>query len=76
MSETLDSRLIFELLHSHLPAPLQDNLLVVGSLAAAYHYRQRLKQTAVNTKDCDAVVQPAGALAECKAIATKLLREN
>lgn len=76
MSETLNPRLIFELLHFHVPAELRPNLLVVGSLAAAFHHRDRLRRATVNTKDCDGLIQPAGAVEECKAIATKLIREK
>jgi len=51
-------------------------MLIVGSLAAAYHYRARLKRRAVNTKDADVVVQPAGDVASCRSIAERLLRED
>ena len=38
-------------------------------MAAAYHHRDRLIGGVVNTKDADVVIQPAGAVAECEAIA-------
>jgi hypothetical protein len=76
MSETLDPKLIFDLVRAHIPVQLRQNMVVAGSLAAAYNYRHRLKQPAINTKDCDAVVQPAGAIRECQAIAKKLLADK
>ncbi|MFH1132400.1 MAG: hypothetical protein V1754_13775, partial [Pseudomonadota bacterium] len=59
-----------------LPKDLHKNVLVVGSLAAAYHYRKQLQTQAVNTKDADVVVKPAGALDECRKMAMRLLEEN
>jgi len=69
----LDPRAIFALIAAQLPKDLHDHLLIIGSLAAAYHYRDRLPVDTVNTKDADVIVQPAGAIDECKAIATRLL---
>jgi hypothetical protein len=56
-----------------VPQELHPNILIVGSLAAAYHHRDRLTGQAVATKDADVVVQPAGAVQECVAIANRLL---
>jgi hypothetical protein len=69
----LDPALVFDLIAADLPDDLHEHVLVIGSLAAAYHYRDRLRTDAVNTKDADVVVQPAGALAQCRAIASRLL---
>ena len=69
----LDPRAIFALIAAQVPNDLHDHLLIIGSLAAAYHYRERLLVDTVNTKDADVVVQPAGALDECRIIATRLL---
>lgn len=69
----LDPTLIFDLIATELPADLHDHVLIVGSLAAAYHYRERLLIDSVNTKDADVVVQPAGAIEQCKTIANRLL---
>lgn len=76
MSENLDPRPIFTLIAHHLPIDLHPNVLVVGSLAAAYHYRDHLRQPAVNTKDADIIVQPAGAVEECRTIALRLLKDG
>jgi hypothetical protein len=46
----------------------------VGSLAAAYAFRTRLESRAVNTKDADVVVHPAGDLRSSAALARNLLR--
>ena len=56
-----------------IPVELHPNVLVVGSLAAAYHFRDELADHRVNTKDADVVVQPAGSLSESVAIAERLL---
>lgn len=48
-------------------------MLVIGSLAAAYHYRDQLAERAINTKDADIVIRPAGAVRECREIAMRLL---
>ncbi len=69
----LDPSLIFDVIATEIPVDLHDHILIVGSLAAAYHYRDRLRADAINTKDADVVVQPAGAIAECRAIANRLL---
>ena len=70
---SLDPRAIFSLLAREIPQELHEHILVIGSLAAAYAYRERLPRRAVNTKDADVVVRPAGALKECREIATTLL---
>lgn len=69
----LDPRLLFELISTTVPPDLHANLLIVGSIAAAYHHRAALTGQAVQTKDADVVVQPAGAIPECQAIAKRLL---
>ncbi len=58
---------------AHIPVELRPNILVVGSLAAAHHFRDELADHSVNTKDADVVVQPAGSLPESVAIAERLL---
>lgn len=72
----LDPRVLFTLIASHLPKDLHENVLIVGSLAAAYHHREQLQTQAVNTKDADMVVRPAGALIECREMALRLLEEG
>lgn len=73
MSETLDPAPLFALIADQVPADLLPHILVVGSLAAAYQYRGQLAGGGVTTKDADFVIQPAGAIAECQAIAGRLL---
>ncbi len=72
----LDPKVLFEMIASHLPVELHENVLIVGSLAAAYHYRHKLQTRAVNTKDADVVVKPANALRECREMAMRLLSEK
>jgi len=72
----LNPKMLFQLVASHLPDDLHDNVLIVGSLAAAYFYRDRIETGSINTKDADVVVRPAGALAECERIADRLLEDK
>lgn len=76
MSERLDPRVVFDLIAHHVPKELHKHVLIAGSLAAAYHHREQLVDGAVNTKDADVVVQPAGAINECATIATRLLDDG
>src|SRR5206468_20483 len=67
---------ILDLIAAHVPADLRPNVLVVGSIAAAYHFRDQLQEGEVRTKDVDIVIQPAGAIKQCHAIAMRLLAEG
>jgi hypothetical protein len=69
----LDPVALFERLVTDLPADLHANLFVTGSLAAAYHFRATIEGRAVNTKDADLVVHPAGNVTSCKQMACKLI---
>ena len=69
----LDPNLIFDVIASEVPTDLHSHILIIGSLAAAYHYRDQLRVDGINTKDADVVVQPAGAIEECTTIANRLL---
>ncbi len=73
MSERLEPERLFEVIAGQVPADLYPHILLVGSLAAAYHYRQALGHRGVNTKDADLIVRPAGAVPECARIAMRLL---
>ena len=68
----LDPQILFDLLHAHLPAEVREHVLVVGSLAAALSHRGQLRERGVNTKDCDVIIHPAGALPEAARLATTL----
>jgi hypothetical protein len=69
----ISPKLVLELVAKDVPDELHANLLIAGSLAAAYHNRDRLERDVIRTKDADVVVQPAGALTQCQAIARRLL---
>jgi hypothetical protein len=56
-----------------VPARLHKHLFMTGSLAAAYHYQAQLEGGAVNTKDVDLVVHPAGNVISCRKMTEKLL---
>ena len=69
----LDPEPLFDRLVSDLPSDLHEHIFVVGSLAAAYHFRVELMRQGVNTKDADLVVHPAGDTFSCAAMAGRLL---
>jgi len=75
VSVTVDPSLVLRLLAADVPSTLHPNLLLAGSLAAAYHYRTDA-QREVLTKDADLVVQPAGATSECLETARQLLEHG
>lgn len=69
----LDPKKLFRRLTDDIPKPLQRHIFIVGSLAAAYHFRSELDRRAVNTKDADVVLYPAGDVRSAKALASQLL---
>jgi hypothetical protein len=69
----LDPKKLLRRLAGEMPAALRRHMIVVGSLAAAYHYRTALRRRAVNTKDADLVVHPAGDVGSSRRIAERLL---
>jgi len=73
MSMTLDPEPLFQRLIDDLPDELHAHVFVVGSLAAAYHFRVELQRQGVNTKDVDLVVHPAGDTISCAGMAERLL---
>jgi hypothetical protein len=73
VSDNIDPKILFDLIAHHLPTELHPHVLIAGSLAAAYHHRDRLIGGVINTKDADVVIQPAGAVAECERVAKLLL---
>jgi hypothetical protein len=56
----LDPADLFRTLHRDIPVEHQGNILVAGSLAAAYAFRGSLSGHAVATKDADLLVHSAG----------------
>jgi hypothetical protein len=73
MSGRLRPEVLFELVASHVPRELQPHILIIGSIAAAYHHRDSLYHDGITTKDADVMIQPAGAINECQTIAQRLL---
>ena len=69
----LDPSALFERLAGDIPGDLRANLFVTGSLAAAYHFQSQLEGRAINTKDADLVVHPAGNVISCRQMAGKLI---
>jgi hypothetical protein len=70
----LDPKALFARIAEDLPRPIQRHVFIVGSLAAAYHFRTKLEGRAVNTKDADLVVHPAGDVRSAKRLAVRLLK--
>ena len=68
----LDPTILFERIANDVPKELHGHLFVTGSLAAAYHYKAKLQGQAVNTKDADLVVHPAGHVSSCEQMARQL----
>lgn len=73
MNMILDPEPLFGRLTADLPDELHHHVFVVGSLAAAYHFRAELQQDGVATKDADLVVHPAGDTVSCVGMAERLL---
>lgn len=70
----LDPVLLFRTLCRDIPADLLRDVFVTGSLAAAYAFKVRLMGHAVNTKDADLLVHPAGNVNSAQQMAERLLR--
>ena len=71
----LDPQAVLESFKTAFPARFHKNICVVGSLAAAYHFRMKLESFVVNTKDADLVLNTAGDSETCKELA-RHLRKN
>ena len=69
----LDPNALFIRIAAEIPSDLQRHVFVTGSLAAAYHFQARLEGRAINTKDVDLVVHPAGDMDSCRRMARELL---
>src|SRR5436309_1817769 len=69
----LDPVVLFRTLCNDIPEDLRKDVFVTGSLAAAYAFKVRLAGQAVNTKDADLLVHPAGNVAAAQQMAGRLL---
>ena len=69
----LDPVQLFFRIANDIPPELRRHLFVTGSLAAAYHFKTRLQQSGVNTKDADVLIHPAGDVASTASMARQLL---
>lgn len=67
---------ILERMAASLPKAYHEDLILVGSLAAACHFAAQLKERSLRTKDADFIVQPAGNLKRCVELAEALKREG
>ncbi len=59
MNDPLDPAAVLDDIAAAIPTALRDHLVVVGSIASAYAFRELVGIGAVRTKDADVVVQPA-----------------
>ena len=73
VEQTVDPHALFARLQAELPADVIDHVFIVGSLAAAYHYADRVVGRGVKTKDADLVIHPSGHTVAAQEIATQLL---
>jgi len=71
--DKLDPQKLFTQIAEDVPSELHQHLFVTGSLAAAYYYRTELMGQAINTKDADLVIHPAGHVESCREMTEKLL---
>jgi len=69
----LDPVQLFRTLCKDIPADLRADVFVTGSLAAAYAFKVCLAGQAVNTKDADLLVHPAGNVDSARQMAERLL---
>lgn len=72
----LDPRDVFRKVGDQLPPALRGSFIVVGSLAAAYHFRRAIKSGAIRTKDADLVIFHAADVAACRSMAAEFLRRG
>ncbi len=70
----LDPADLFRTLHRDIPIEHQGNILVAGSLAAAYPFRAALSGHSVATKDADLLVHSAGNTVSVQAAAEALIK--
>ncbi|MGD0768334.1 MAG: hypothetical protein ABSB42_09095 [Tepidisphaeraceae bacterium] len=69
----LDPEFLFRTLCNDIPNELHRDVFVTGSLAAAYAFKVKLVGQAINTKDADLLVHPAGNVSSAQKIAERLL---
>ena len=76
MSSDLSPRQIFAQLAEAIPGEEQDNVIVIGSLAAAYHFFRGDPERAVRTKDVDCLLTPRVAAVRTGERMTRVLLES
>lgn len=73
----LSPREVLRVVAAALPADCRDAVIIIGSLAAGYHYFQDDPETPVQTKDVDCMLSPhIKAVPAGKAVAESLFRAN
>ncbi|MFT7553412.1 MAG: hypothetical protein ACI9BV_003746, partial [Rhodothermales bacterium] len=60
-SRTVSPKMLTERLSGELPAEVKQGMVLIGSLAAAYHYRNEIGASAIRTKDADLLLSPRSA---------------
>lgn len=75
--QLLDARALLGRIADRVPAALRDNVVVVGSIATAWAFRDISGQATVATKDIDLLLRPAvEATTTAEALAQQLLLRN
>ena len=72
---TVDPRALFARLQAELPVDVIDHIVIIGSLAAAYHHADQVRG-GVKTKDADLVIHPAGHTVAAQEIANRLMQRG
>jgi hypothetical protein len=72
----LDPQAILQRLKAAIPTRFHRDLVVVGSLAAACHFAEKLAGNPINTKDADVLVEPTGSVRACQRMAEGLLQRG
>ncbi len=73
----LDADALLETIATKIPARLRPNVVVIGSIAAAWAYREISGTSTVATKDIDLLLRPAvNAVATATALGQQLLAEG
>lgn len=61
----LDADALLETIATKIPARLRPNVVVIGSIAAAWAYREISGTSTVATKDIDLLLRPAASCLRC-----------
>ena len=76
-TQLLDAEALLASVSNQIPEPLRANVVIVGSVATAWAFRDLLGTAAVATKDIDVILTPAiTAVATAEVLGQRLLEEH